>query len=688
MLRTLAIPDVLNTSSNDLIKEFYVPLLTHSVKYDRGVGYFSSGWIRLAIAGMLAFATNGGRARWITSPILDKDDWEAIETGDEARHNALLKARLLEALGDLRSTLNPSELSLLAWMVADEIVTFKLALPRNKLAGGEFHDKFGVFTDAKGDQISFNGSYNDSIQGTLNYESIRTFASWRPELEEFVREDASRFEMLWGNLDPNVRVYDIPDASREQILELRTGQRQYPEPDRSTLGSTPTPARARQAYPAVPASVGLRDYQLEAVDSWFDHGCRGLLEMATGSGKTFTALAAAVRLFNQEKRLALIIAVPFTHLVDQWAKDAVNFGFHPIKAYQSSINWRDELHDQVAEFNAGHRQSLAVITTHATFIADVFVDDIEHLRGPSLLIGDEVHHLGAIRSRSRLPEQVPFRLALSATPDRWFDDVGTGALHEYFGETVYSFPLERAIGQCLTPYYYFPHIVELTADELESYQDLSVQIARVFGREDEDAAEVLKMLLIKRASILNNAANKLPLISELVDVQQPISLALFYCTPEQIDRLTQMLGLQKGLLVSQFTYNESVTRRQEILEEFAQGHLQALVAMHCLDEGVDVPNTRTAFILASSGNPREFIQRRGRILRQAEGKRSASIHDLIAIPPLSADANLDGPAGQAERSILRREFQRFREFADLALNKHQAIDVIWPVAKRCGLLDM
>jgi DNA phosphorothioation system restriction enzyme len=687
----LSLPKTLDTSTADIIQDFFVPVLARATRYDRGVGFFSAGWLRKAAEGMVAFAHNSGRARWVTSPILSEEDWQALQLGEAARYDEVLRGAIECNLDDLERSLKEKTLSALAWLVADGILDFKLALPRNKLERGEFHDKFGIFTDPEGNQISFNGSYNDSIQGTRNYESIKIFCSWHPAYADMVRADAERFERLWHNFDPNVQVFDLPEAARARIVRLRTQDRPYPEPDWEKLSLLRETQASHQVYrparPRVPAHIELRRYQTQAIEAWFANGCQGLLEMATGTGKTITALAASARLYEREGRLAVIIAVPYQHLVDQWGEESEAFGYHPTLAYQSKARWLDDLSGQIVEFNGGYRSFISVITTHTTFISTEFQASVARLTGLALLIADEAHHLGAERSRQNYPQNLPFRLALSATPDRWFDDVGTDALRVYFGETVFVFPLEQAIGLSLTPYYYHPHLVPLTDEELEKYEELSAKIARLMSREDEEGQQALKMLLIRRAELLNKAENKLDVLSELVDAQDAIEHTLFYCAPGQIDDVLRLLGWEKGLLVHRFTAEEDAQERQQLLADFASGDLQALVAMKCLDEGVDVPSTRTAFILASSSNPREFIQRRGRILRKAPGKAFSVIHDLIAVPPTAWIASQDSPTFEVERSIIRRELQRFKEFADSASNKHQALDVIWDIANRYSLLD-
>ncbi len=685
----LCLPRVMDTSTYDLTTQFFERLLSRAQSYDRGVGYFSSGWLRINARGMVAFANNGGRARWITSPILDQEDWKALMTGEAAKMNPALHRLLERNITSLEQALEEDVLSALAWMVADEVISFRLALPQNSLESGDFHDKFGVFTDAYGNRISFNGSYNDSIHGLRNYESIKIFCSWEsPILAELVQADAERFERLWNNRDPNVRVLELPEAARERIVRLRRGERPYAEPEWVRQRRLAENGAVYQiGRPFFPTGLVLRDYQQEAVDAWFNADRRGLLEMATGTGKTITALAASVRLFELEQRLVVIIAVPYQHLVDQWAEEAKVFGYRPILAYGSRKQWLEKLRTRLEDYRAGYRPCLMVITTHKTFISEAFQDLLVRLKGPVLLIADEVHHLGAQQSRKSYPWQIPYRLALSATPQRWFDEEGSRALTEYFGETVFSFPLERAIGSCLTPYYYYPHLVPLTGEELDEYHRLSVKISQFVYSEDESKQEALERLLIKRARLLNNANNKLAALRDLLHEPDQLSHTLFYCTSEQIKDLTRLLGLEKGMRVHPFTAREDAQDRQHLLECFASGDLQALVAMKCLDEGVDVPETRTAYILASSGNPREFIQRRGRILRRAPGKKVAEIHDLIAVPPLGR-VSQSSPTFASERKIMRRELQRFKEFAELALNKYGALNSVWELMRAYDLADL
>jgi len=297
LLTDLTAPVTIDTSVHHLMAEFFVPALTASIRYDRGVGYFSSGWLRIAAQGMVQFAANGGRARWVTSPILSEADWEALRMGDQARPAPILRLAMAKNIKELAEALATDTLSAMAWMVADGILDFKLALPTNKLTGGDFHDKFGIFTDAAGQQISFNGSYSESIQGTRNYESIKIFRVWEPAFAPLVQAESQRFERLWNNQDPNVQVYDLPASAREQIVQLRQGERPYPEPEWVKLRRLrEVSASYKEAHPYLSEKISLRDYQEQAIKAWFDHACQGLFEMATGTGRTSITLALVTQL--------------------------------------------------------------------------------------------------------------------------------------------------------------------------------------------------------------------------------------------------------------------------------------------------------------------------------------------------------------------------------------------------------
>lgn len=682
----LNLPKTLDTSTGDIIEDFFVPVLAHAVRYDRGVGFFSSSWIKLAAKGLVKFAQNQGRARWITSPILDEEDWEALWEGNQARIDAILRVSLFRSVDKLLQDLEANTRSALAWMVADEILDFRLAVPQNKL-DKEFHAKFGVFYDASGNRVAFNGSYNDSITGTRSYDEIDIYCSWEEVERRRVDTREQRFQKLWDNQDPNVRVFKLPDAAREEILKLRTPERPYKAPN--WVKEKRSKYVVNSTTPHIPLDIQLRNYQKTAIKGWFDNQCCGLWEMATGTGKTITALGAAVELFELNKRLLLVVACPYKHLVTQWSDEAEKFGFRPLCVAESRKKWEGEVSRNLQRFGRRQTDLVMIITTNDALHSEVLPSILAPYWSEACLIIDEAHYAGAPKMLASLPEAAPFRLGLSATPVRHYDEDGTEAILEYFHDIVFSLPLEDAIGPFLTPYYYHAIPVEITDNEFEEYAELTRKLQKLFHSDDTDFSEAAQKIAIKRARILNNSVAKIDWLRDNIEDYATLKHTLFYVGEYLFPEVMTLLGFEKRIRIHEFTQRQNNKDREEILESFENGELQALVAMKCLDEGVDVPPTRTAYFLASSSNPREFIQRRGRVLRKSPGKEHATVYDLIAIPPRSfieqGPANPDFSAVQA---AVKREYKRVKEFARLAKNHYQALDEMFEIANQLELLDV
>ena len=678
-LREIPLKYEYRSDGADLVKDFYTPCLKNATQYWRAVGYFTSNGLALNVKGLSTFIRHNGQINLVTGPKLMSDDIEAIRRGYEAKEqnlNPLLDFSFEKVTRD--------RLMLLTWLIAHGYLDIKIACPSDSnptYPHSVYHEKTGVFLDDN-NAIAFSGSSNETVGGLLNnFESIDVHWSW-DDTQERVQQKIDNFKRLWNNDTDKLEVIDFLSAVAEGLLihqtVYETGQIETPD----------KPEITEQTVPYLPKDIVLRKYQSEAIEAWFENGCRGLWEMATGTGKTITALSALAKLREQKKHLFVVIACPYQHLVDQWYEEAIRFGFKPILAYKNSASWVNRLNTALVRYNYGVRDIVCIITTQTTFIAETMQKLLSKLKRGAVLVADEVHHLGAERSRKKLTDVFNYRLGLSATPNRWFDASGTTALRSYFGDTIYEFSLDKAIKNgYLCPYYYHPHLVELTDEEFEAYELLTESISKLYHQiESGETNEVLERLLIKRATLLNRAENKLTKLAELLtDKTDTLHHTLFYCAPGRITSVLELLTTL-GLRVAKFTAEESAAERQELLKMFASGHLQALVAMRCLDEGVDVPSTRTAYILASSSNPKEFIQRRGRILRQSAGKEHAEIHDLIAVPPIDYQQYAT-TTFRTERKIIGRELERFNEFAGMALNKFEARDKIWELAKKYNLLS-
>ncbi|MEG3969838.1 DNA phosphorothioation system restriction enzyme [Microcoleus sp. T2B6] len=448
----------------------------------------------------------------------------------------------------------------------------------------------------------------------------------------------------------------------------------------------------------MPPSLQLRQYQRVAVANWFANQGRGTLKMATGSGKTITALAIATELYNKINLRVLLVICPYCHLVNQWARESEKFGLKPILAFDSARSWQNKLAAGLYEVRSGDRAFLTIITTNATLMGDSLRSQLRYFPEKTLIIGDEVHNLGAPRLGESLPRNIGLRLALSATPERHFDEQGTEAILDYFGPVLQpELTLADAIRQkALVHYLYYPILVELTEAETRKYSRLTQKIGwALWGDEKVEENDALTTLLMQRARLIGAAANKLVALRELMIHRLDTAHTLFYCgdgaiegsarrnNNRQLTETAKLLGSELGYRVNTYTAATPLAERERLRQQFESGELQGLVAIRCLDEGVDIPAIRNAVILASSSNPRQFIQRRGRILRPHPGKERATLFDMIVLPP-----DLGRETLEVERNLLRKELKRFLEFADLADNAGEARVKLLQLQKRYGLLDI
>lgn len=444
----------------------------------------------------------------------------------------------------------------------------------------------------------------------------------------------------------------------------------------------------------VPDWIEARPYQQEAIQEWMSAGGKGILEMATGTGKTVTALLAATRVDQSvDEKFLLVVAVPYQHLVNQWKSDIDDFGANPVLAFESRRNWQPRLERELLEFNNGMRDTCVVVTTHRTLSGEPARKTIQRANGNSMLIADEVHHMGAAQTQKALSDQFDLRLGLSATPERWYDEEGTKELDVYFGGTVFEYGLEKAIeAGALCEYYYIPHIVELQDEEMEEYMRLTTKIGRLAGKSNDKEGNLsleqnpaLQQALFKRARLIGTAREKLFLLIDLLNSEIDTKHTLVYCSDgklevdgqlqRHVDLTTERIQNECNLSVERFTAREDQQERKQLLTRFDEEEIDVLTSIRCLDEGVDIPATRTAYILASTSNPRQYVQRRGRILRKYEGKKYAVIHDFITIPDTQRHPEmLSDDQYEIERTLIRKELERVSMFAETARN-HPDADV-------------
>ena len=699
-LKDLELKKAYDSDVDDVLNDFYIPALSSSVKYKRLAGFFSSSSLAVAAKGISKFISNGGHMELICSAKLRKSDVEAIK---EAYENPakVIEKMMLEDLDHLEDKFIRDHVMALGWMVANNTLEIKVAIVTDEISTpmdeekvekyGIFHQKVGILEDENGDVIAFSGSDNESATAwEENIEEFKVFRSWAEGEEPYLIADKEKFKKFWNDDARRTKVIDIPTAVKEKLIEMA--------PD--NIDELKLEKWSKKRIEKKKKIIKLWDYQNQAITNWLNNDRKGIFEMATGTGKTFAALGGLKKVMEGEKILVTVIACPYDHLIKQWMDDINEFGmtYDTTVADSSNPGWKDKLADSLLDIKNGVNEKLIVLTTHATFPTDDFIKIIRIPNEKLFLIVDEVHGIGAPERKKGLIEDYHFRLGLSATPKRWFDLEGTEKLFDYFGGTVFEFSLKDAINTInpitgktyLVPYEYRPFFVELTEEELEKYEKESEKIAKSYYRSknDEEKERWFSLLCFKRQEIIKNAINKYDAFNRILNETGEIKHWLVYCSPEQIGRIQDILN-ERGIVQHKFTMDEGTkpekryngySEREFLLQKFAEGTYQALVAMGCLDEGVDVPPAKTAIMLASTGNPKQYIQRRGRVLRRFSGKEKAIIYDIIVVPTLSGTISNDFL--ELERKILKKELKRYREFASIALNSTECLNKIYIIEKK------
>lgn len=680
---------------DDLVGDVLVPAIASSERVSCMSGYFGSSAFRHLAPGIAAFINEtSGVFRLLISPVLDDADRDAVRQGTERREDVLERAaRTILASGRLtESALERHTLGCLSYLLAADRLRLRFVLMG---AGGIFHPKVWIFSDHD-DLLAVHGSSNVTTSGLLfNFETVSVDRSWaNDEAMERVGRFQQLFAGLWDGVDPSTLTIEMPEGLKLAVASPSTPPtiaefwaawradvaRGLAPPLPAGGVSATEPDEGPSACLRIPSDLRWEDgpfvHQSSAVHAWEAADGHGLLSMATGSGKTVASLICATRLQDSVDRLLVVVAAPYRPLVEQWVGEVKDFGMRALPlAGLASHDRSDAIQEAVRRLDRRVTLTEVAVVTHDYLVSDGMYSVLESLPASvtSLLIADEVHNLGRPRFVARPPEQFAYRLGLSATPVLQYNESGTDAIKGFFGDTVFEFGLADAIGVCLVPYNYYLHPVELAEDELMAWDELTARLIRAgFMSRDEGIDEIVSpevlALLVKRRAVLEAAAAKVSMLREILEVEGPDNVrhTLVYCSdkrPEQLLAVNREL-VDLGLFVRQLTAEESGDRRKtaEILADFARGDYQVLTCKRVLDEGVDIPQVRQAFLLASSTVRRQWIQRRGRILRRCDaiGKDLAHLHDFLVVP---SDRN-----SSSGRAILRQELDRARAFAQLAAN--------------------
>lgn len=706
---------------DSVAKDFYIPLLSQAVKYQRAVGFFSSSSLVEISKGISELAKNGGKIQLVASPYLSDEDIEAIKSG-YAMRDQVVKEAIRREMTEGKTPFEKARLNLLANLISDGVLDIKIAFTEDSDRMGMYHEKMGIITDAEGNRVAFAGSMNESATAmTLNYETIDVYCSWRDEEDRVIAKE-NAFASIWNDTEPNIKIIDFPELKQEiiekykrSVPDFEIDKKEY-APDIDTVLHTDLGVYTEYG-PKFPEWFKLHDYQAEAITEWQKRNYRGIFDMATGTGKTYTGLGALTTLSkNIGHKLAAIIVCPYQHLVEQWVEDILKFNIDPIIGYSDSSqkDWPKRLKDAIRDqkLKVRGKEFFCFICTNATFSSDYVQTQLAKIKSDTLLMVDEAHNFGAPYLSCLLYDNYKYRLALSATLERHNDEEGTAKLYDFFGEKCIEYTLDRAIEEKkLTKYKYYPIVVTLTEEELEAYDNLSYEIGKCIMKGKNGKMKLSsrgEKLALKRSRIVAGAKNKLTMLEEVIHPYIHDKHILVYCGAtkgleqnqdrtdvdsediRQIDAVTDLLGNKLGMEVSQFTSKESVEEREVLKREFSAGDtLKVLIAIKCLDEGVNIPKIKTAFILASTTNPKEYIQRRGRVLRLAEGKEYAEIYDFITLPyDTESVTSLTEAQVKRNSTLVKNELRRAEEFSRIAVNMVESASLIDEIKDAYGIQEL
>ena len=667
--------------ADPLADEVLIPCFKEAGRVDCMAGFFSSHVLSALAPGLATYiASSENSFRLIISPMLTPDDLAAIEEG--VKSAAEVAEELLDDIIFTEDLIQRHTLKCLSWLLRNGRIEIKVALVKGAL----FHPKVWLFHSNQ-DVVVAHGSSNATQPGILrNVEQVAIAKSWLDGDQAYTAKRlAGEFERLWQERDENCEVVSIPEAVKLRLLRTYGTDAVPTEQDLEGLYKDAIGVREPSipfgAPPApmfkIPDTLQYEDgpfaHQGRAVRAWCDADFRGILEMATGAGKTITAMIAAHQLYEQHKPLLIVVAAPYTPLVQQWCDEIVAFGLRPINLTAMGRQTRGaELQRLARDLRSGLSQVEIVVVSHKVLCTSEFRASMASFSCEKLLIADEAHHLGSVSFVNDPPECFEHRLGLSATPIRQYDEEGTDELFAYFGDVVFTYSLKEAIGVCLVEYDYFAHLVVLSPSEMQRWRELTEEIgANAWRSKDGKPDDRLAHLLRLRREVLETAEGKISKLGALLDDEEVRALkhTLVYATDKSPDQLRAVNALleSKDIVFRKLTADETANhaKTSAIIDAFRQGDIRVLTAKRVLDEGVNIPQVCRAYILASTTVERQWVQRRGRLLRTCSeiGKQFSTIHDFVVVPDLDR-VSLDEDA----RSLIKGELDRVMEFAKLSRN--------------------
>jgi len=653
----------------NLVESFYNPVLEQSKLYFRIAGFFSSTSLSVISKGIAGLVNNDGKMKLLISPELSNNDFEIISKSKQLTDSLDLFKNF-----DIEDHASDDYLKLFSWLLANNKIEIKVVVDKNSKTS-LFHQKVGIFFDKDSDDvISFSGSINETAQAWLsNIEEFKVFKSWETGQNDYLISDLQKFNFYWnGDRQDIAEIYDIPDSLRNRIISIKPND----------IYEVALMKKYKKDKSNKEVDLSLFDHQKNAVKMWLENDKRLMIEMATGTGKTRTAIGCMLEQLKTNEKTVYIVATPQNTLSRQW-KDEIedkhlNFD-QSIIVDGSNTKWKTDLTVALNNVFLGIKKTAVLYTTHVLACSDDFINIIKRNKNGMkiMFVCDEVHAIGSNVQKRAMLNEYEYRVGLSATPERMFDETGTAQIREYFGSKTFEFTIYDALHTInpitgkpyLNEFCYIPRFVELNDDEMVRYKNLSKQIAVAMDEDEPDETKITN-LKIKRANIVKNASNKLDCYQDILDElsrYEKITDCITFVSDEQIDDVMTICS-QNKISKAKITEAESaskimshtqLTERQDIIRQFKEHLVQILIGIYCLDEGIDIPNARIAILMASSINPREYVQRIGRVIRYAPNKKVSVIYDLIVLTDNEA--------------INLKEAKRALSIAENAKNKEEVI---------------
>ena len=687
-----------SSDTDDLINDFFVPALSRAIRYDRAVGYFTAGALARLAPALEAFLDRADEPsapiRVVASPNLPEIDLRHMGLGYQRR-------TIEQECTHHRPEFNDA-LRAITWMIEHEFMEFWLISGYADGTECLYHEKIGVIEDEKGDYLTFEGSPNETFSGLGgNIESFPVHRSWvEAEAPHAADAKAAVDDLFSPEGLRALRVEPFPKALEEGLVNTYLPRQPRnltsKRPQKMANRTQRTDDDAVLNIPEVPDGIEFRPYQSTAIRAWFNAEGRGLLAMATGTGKTITALGMIERLarvYQQPPGLLVLILVPEKSLAEMWEGELRKWAIDPVCSTHPSALTR--LRNALLTQRVRGGTSVAVWTAQSA-ANPTFQSILHDYPNPRLLVADECHALGSAGNQQLLTDQFHYRLGLSATIDRHLDPEGTNVLKDYFGEVLLDIGIGQAVSLgALCHYIYTPVLVSLSSEEMNEYARLSREIGKRSGQSSglsiQDFHPSAKMFMLERARLLWHAEGKVNAFGEAVESlpETERNYSLVYTaegesplTGERQGPLVHEVASNLGLCFHDFVGDTPLDVRSNLLNKLGSGAIDGLVAMKCLDQGIDVPTARIAHFLASTKNPRQYIQRRGRILRQPQdgSTKVANAFDYIAYPEFAENFNM-------ERKLVAQEILRAKEMAEAADNRNQAIALLRPLLDRYNLWD-